>query len=252
MRIRATTPVLLAWVWLVLSAGISVAYRALTQSLTMDESYVFHILLAPQVANLFQVYDAGYHVLHTWVSWLSVHWLGSSEIAIRLPSVVAGIFYLAGTGALCRRLLGDGWRYFFGVVLLTLNPMLLDYLSMARGYGAALMFFVWGFHALLGGRLICASMLFGFSVACNLTLAVPVFAACAIYIFLEAGRRARVLPLAGRLLFPFVLVAAPILGIPLGHARGTHFFYGAEDLGTALNTLIAPSWPLTRWSGPRG
>ncbi len=254
MGTRTTMPVLLVWIWLAFIAAVAVVYRAFTQSLTIDEAYVFQLFLAPGLKNLFRTYDAAYHVLHTWASWLSVHWLGSSEIAIRLPSVVAGIFYLAGVGVLCRRMLGDGWRYLAGVMLLTANPLVLDYLSISRGYGAALAFFIWGLDALLEARLIRAGVLFGFSAACNLTMAVPIFAACAIFVLLDWRRGNRVLPAGGRLLFPFVLVAAPILAVPLRHARSTNFYYGAEDLGTSLNSLIAPSlafhsaaWP--PWTG---
>src|SRR5438270_1974578 len=109
---RATVPRSLAlwlgWLWLGFSAAVTVVYRAYTQSLSADEAYVFKDYLNHGAAILFQQYGASYHVLHTWAQWLAVHIFGTSEFAIRLPSVLAGLGYLAGVAVLCRQLLGNG------------------------------------------------------------------------------------------------------------------------------------------------
>jgi len=240
MRIRATAPVILGWIWLLFAAGAIVIYRGLTQSLTIDEAYFYHLFLNQKAAVLFQRYDASYHVLHTWACWLVVHKFGKSEAIIRLPSMLAGLVYLAGAGALVRRLAGDGWRFPVGVVLLSANPLVADYLSAARGYGPALAFFVWAFYALLSGRAVRAGVLLALSVACNLTFLVPAAAAATAFLAFHAGS-GEFLQLTKRLVLPFLAVAAPILAIPLWHARGSQYYYGAPDIGTSLTTLIAPS-----------
>jgi len=107
--------------------------------------------------------------------------LGKKEFVIRLPSVIAGLAYLAAAGMICRKLLGDGWQFFCGAVLLSANPLVADYLSISRGYGAALAFFAWGFYALLGSRTVRAGLLFGLSVASNLTFLFPVAAMGTVY-----------------------------------------------------------------------
>ena len=235
-------PLLLGWGWLGFAAAVTVVFRAWTQSLTIDEAFVYHLFLNQKGEVLFQKYDAAYHVLHTWLTWLAVHRFGKSEIVMRLPSVIAGMAYLAGAGVLARRVAGSGWKFTAGAVLLSANPLLADYLSMARGYGAALAFFVWGFIALLDGKhLVRASVLFGLSVACNLTFAVPAAAAGLTFLAVEAADRKPVLAALARLAPPGVVLAGAMVAVPLSHANAAQYYYGAQDLGTALNTLVAPS-----------
>jgi len=74
----AGVPVLLGWIWLAFSACVTVVYRAYTQSLTIDEAYVFKDYLNQSASVLFQQYNASYHVLHTWAQWLAIHLLGIS------------------------------------------------------------------------------------------------------------------------------------------------------------------------------
>jgi len=49
----------------------------------------------------------------------------------------------------CRRVFGSGWFLPAAVGLLVLNPLILDYLSLARGYGLALGFFLAGMYQLV-------------------------------------------------------------------------------------------------------
>ena len=67
----ALKPGTVAFVWLVLVAGLSV-YRAATQSITVDEAFVYLEFLDRPWQALFEKYDAAHHVLHTCLSWLIV------------------------------------------------------------------------------------------------------------------------------------------------------------------------------------
>ena len=241
MQTRAAAPVIFGGAWLLFAAGAIVLYRGLTQSLSIDEAYAYHLFLNQKASVLFQRYDASYHVLQTWASWLAVHKFGKSEPVLRLPSMVAGLFYLAGAGRLCRRLAGDGWGFPVGAVLLSANPLVADYLSAARGYGGALAFFAWAFDALLAGRLAPAGILLALSVACNLTFLIPAVATVATFVAFQTSRGEPAWPQAQRLLLPFLAVAFAILAVPLWHAHAGDYYYGAEDLGTSLTTLIAPT-----------
>jgi hypothetical protein len=241
MRLRARAPLILGWSWLAFAAAVTVIYRGLTQSLTIDEAYTYHLFLNQKAAVLFHQYDAAYHVLHTWACWLAVHKFGKSEAIIRLPGMLAALFYLAGSGRLTRRLVGDGSRFPVGTVLLSANPLLADYLSAARGYGPALAFFVWAFDALLQGRVVRAGVLMALSVSCNLTFLIPVAAAGGVYLIFQAFQRKRVIAMAGRMALPFLAIAVPVLAIPLRHASGSQYYYGARDLAMSIQTLAAPS-----------
>ncbi|HOQ44765.1 MAG TPA: hypothetical protein PLA43_08455 [Bryobacteraceae bacterium] len=236
-----SNPLFPGWLWLLFAGAVTVVYRGLTQSLTTDEAYAYHLFLNQKAAVLFEKYDAAYHVLHTWASWLAVHKFGKSEAILRLPSMVAGLFYLVGVGVLCKRITADRWRFLAAVVLLSANPLVADYLSAARGYGAALAFFVWAFDALLSHRPARASALMALSVACNLTFLVPAAAASAVYLVYRARAGEQIVPLVKKLALPFFAIAIPILAVPLLHAEPSNFYYGAPDFGTSLNTLVESS-----------
>ena len=97
---RTTAAVRAGWLWLALAGAVIVIYRAATQSFTIDESFVFQLFLDQKPTELFNKYDAAYHVLHTWATWLALYFLGKNEFVIRLPSVIAGLAYLAAVGVI--------------------------------------------------------------------------------------------------------------------------------------------------------
>jgi hypothetical protein len=81
--------------------------------------------------------SASNHPLNTrLMSWM-YRVFGSEEWALRLPNVVAHALYLS-FGLLLLRRLTNGWLMILGFAVLNLNPFLLDFFSLARGYGLAL------------------------------------------------------------------------------------------------------------------
>ena len=118
-------------------------YRAATQSITTDEALTFDKFVAPHLDEIFAHYDANNHVLNTALAWISVEALGIREFPLRLPSVLGGALYLWGVYRLARLVFGTGPFFLAAVALSALNPLLLDHLSAARGYGLALAFLTW-------------------------------------------------------------------------------------------------------------
>jgi hypothetical protein len=225
-------------------------YRAATQSITMDEAYCWREIISRAPDSLFSVYDACYHVLHTWLCWGSVSLFRLSEFSLRLPGLIAGFFYLAAVYRLSRLLFGSSVRLVIGVALLSTHPLILDHLSIARGYGMALAFFAWAFHDVIcwllarseTRRLPRAGLLLGLSIGSNLTFALPAAALIAMTAALDAGQTRR-LPwrIAERLGAPALVVAFAIVILPLAHAKPGAFYFGAESLAASLNTLVHPS-----------
>jgi len=112
------------------------AYRAVTQSITHDEACTYNWFIA-RPANLFN-YDPNNHVLFTYLAMASVAALGPSELSLRLPTVVAAAaFAVAVLLLLCRTLPSPAW-FLLTTMLTFFNPLVLDYLTAARGYGLAL------------------------------------------------------------------------------------------------------------------
>ena len=112
---------------------------------TYDEAaaYIRYIdsgVPSPFDANLFSVFNfevATNHFLNTALAKLSCALVGTSEVALRLPSLFGYTLYL-GFGVLILRRLSNPWIAFGGLLLLNLNPYVLDFFALSRGYGLSL------------------------------------------------------------------------------------------------------------------
>lgn len=239
-------PLTLARILLAFLAIVNV-YRAATQSLTTDEAFTYNRSVATPIPDLWQNYDANDHVLHTLLCKASVNLFGLSELTLRLPSLLGGFLFLWIALRLSRDAFGDGWRMLVCLVLLVLNPMLLDYGSIARGYGMAMSLFLTAMLLLLEEsrcpsrwRLLTASILLALAVAANLTVLVPTIALVIAYSWIAlvpairarrwATVRFRVNRIIDRVLVPFIVVAVAILLVPLMPADRKNFYVGAADV----------------------
>jgi hypothetical protein len=109
------------------------AYRSWHLSFTHDESLTYSFVAGDSSWRG----TANNHPLNTRLMSWTYRWLGMSEWSLRLPNVVAHLLYLT-FGLLLLRELQDPWLIATGFAFLNLNPFLLDFFSMARGYGIAL------------------------------------------------------------------------------------------------------------------
>ena len=129
-----------------------VAMRASTLSITHDEAltYAWHVKGDWLQILLFKTpgLPDNNHVLHTLLCKISVTLLGLSELSLRLPSLLGCLFYLTGLN-LCLKRIVPGWRQVPGLLMIALNPYVLDFLGLARGYGLGLGFTMLGLAALL-------------------------------------------------------------------------------------------------------
>ncbi|MEN3535525.1 glycosyltransferase family 39 protein [Microbispora sp. ZYX-F-249] len=89
----------------------------------------------PQLAHLLQSVDA-VHGLYYALAHVVADLSGTAEVALRMPSVVAGALAAAGTGALGRAL-GSPRAGLYGGVLLALMPIFSRYVQEARPYPMA-------------------------------------------------------------------------------------------------------------------
>ena len=135
------------WVLLLFcSVGLlaSSVYRAATFPFTHDESLSFAIFnWEPAVGAA-----ANNHLLNTWLmQWCSMLF-GNWELSLRLPNVLAHMIYLMCTLVFLKRLQHPVLQI-AGFVMLNLNPFLLDFFFLARGYGLALAFLMVSLYLLV-------------------------------------------------------------------------------------------------------
>jgi len=226
-------------------------YRAMTQSVTPGEAWNYDRFIAPAWTEALARFDVNNHVLNTLLVRISTAWFHLTELSLRLPSLLAGVLYLWVVFRMARRWFGDGLPFLAVIGLLTLNPLVVDALSEARGYGMALACWMWALELLLESvesfsvsKLNLSAMCLGLSVAASLAFAAPAIALLVAFMGWSRSRadalvRART---PGRALaLVFFLTAFVLLAIPLNHAEWKTLGVGATSLRQTINEITAVS-----------
>ncbi|HEX6239701.1 MAG TPA: hypothetical protein VFZ61_02360, partial [Polyangiales bacterium] len=256
-RLRALEPAAHINLALALCLAVYTFVRAGRLSFTHDESLtVLLVLKRPylDVALSNVGIPSNNHPLNSLLAKLCSE-LWFAPFALRTPNLLAHLGYLAAALALSRRA-GSGAPRVLAFVLLTLNPFLLDFFSLCRGYGLACSFTLAAMWLLT--RVVeqqrnrplytsAATLLAGLSATSNLSFLVFFIAFVAVLALVElanfrAARRAgepasRAL---GASLGACVLIAASVCAwvVPIGlklRAMG-ELYYGGEH-GFVEDTL---------------
>lgn len=179
------TPWRIAAVGLLGALWFTTIYRAATQAISHDEGVMFEWFQAGPWSQVFGSEFANHHPLTVLLSRVSIGIFGLSEFSQRLPSVVGAVVYFYAVFRICAFLLGEGALFLLGVALLSLNPFLLDYLCLARGYSLGLAFFMYALYQLMlylsatrgaenPNRILNkAGIAAGLSVGCNVIMVFP-------------------------------------------------------------------------------
>jgi hypothetical protein len=223
-------------------------YRAATQAITADEAFAFNDFVDGPLSRLFGPYDAAHHIFHTMLCRLSVALFGVSEFALRIPSLLGGLLYLAAALRISRMAFGAGWLSLLCFALLATNPAVLDYMSAARGYGLALAFLLWAlleaalyFQDRRDSALLRCAIALALAVASNLAFAFPGIALAGI-VAMRLAREGKLAEALDRFLLPGLLLAFSIVILPLARAEPGHFYFGARTLMESVESVISIGW----------
>ncbi len=116
-------------------------YRSATLSMTHDESSTFLNYIHQPLGECF--YDpvcwgtANLHLTNSFLMQISVKLFGTQDFFVRLGSFIAHILYLLFSALLVCKISPHFWPRIGGFALLNCSPYLLDFFSLARGYGLA-------------------------------------------------------------------------------------------------------------------
>lgn len=223
-------------------------WRAAASSVTIDEAFTANSFADVPWSRLFLSYDANHHVLHTILVKLSFAAFGVSQFSLRLPSVAAGLVCLAALFLLARRVFGAAPMLFAAACGTAFHPVLVDFFSLARGYGMATMFLVLALIPLSkllvleeetsGRELAAASLCLGLAVASNLVFVIPAAAAIAAAALIRREWR-----LLETLASPGAAVAFILLALPLSRSDSSYYYYGEKNVRTAARTVLdVPGW----------
>ena len=230
-------------------------YRAMTQSVTPGEAWNYNRFIGPAWQEALASFDVNNHVLNTLLVRISTSQFHLTELSLRLPSLVAGVFYLWVVFRLARRWFPNGPQFLVVIGLLTLNPLVVDALSEARGYGMAMACWMWALELILESvesfslqKLNLAAMCLGLSVAASLAFAAPAVALLVVLLAWEksgagtpSGAPHRPAPRARVLVLIVFLTAFVLLAIPLSHLEWKTLAVGATSLRQTINEIMALS-----------
>ena len=201
-------------------------YRAATQSLTVDEATTYINYVQHDWNGIFHgPFDANNHILYSILELLCTQVFGIAELSLRLPALLGAALFLWSVVRLCESLITGVWFQLLALVIIAGNPITLDFMVAARGYGLALGLLAFALTQLLDNRTLIASIALGLSVAANLIFVVPAIAA------IIAKRQWKLIPLAT--LIPLVL-----WWLPFQDYDRTAFYYGAPDLHEFSESLV--------------
>lgn len=115
------------------------AYRAAVLSITWDEAFSYlhfvrHEILFPEK---YETMDANNHLLNTWLNIRFVKWFGVSELVLRLPALIAHLLFLFFSYKLVKNF-ENKWLVLASFLIVNLNPYILDFFSLSRGYALSL------------------------------------------------------------------------------------------------------------------
>lgn len=114
--------------------GASLRCAFIRQPMRYDEAYTYLTFVRGNIAAAFYYPVPNNHVLHTLLVRASVLVFGHQVVAIRLPSLLAGVLVIPATFALARLLHRDAASGYVAAAMVAVTPYLVLYDTMARGY----------------------------------------------------------------------------------------------------------------------
>ena len=190
--------------------------------------------------------SANNHLFNTLLWQQTIQWLGPTELGMRLPNLLGHLVFLGSSAFLVLRMTTRLLPGLAAFAVLNFNPFLLDFFSLARGYGLCAGFvmaaiaFWWVWQQGRADRylvLCCAALVLAILsnfVAFNVFLAI---AGATFLLSLREGRAVwqRVLAIFGST----AALLALILHRPIRFLKqGGEFQYGAGSLRESLESLI--------------
>src|ERR1044072_7729520 len=110
--------------------------RAINVCFTTDEAFSYIVYVKQNVFYLhdFDGMSANFHMLNTWGMIACDRLFGNSEWSLRIPNIIGHILYLYFTARFSLRSKST-WNAATIFILLNAQPYVLDFFSVARGYG---------------------------------------------------------------------------------------------------------------------
>jgi hypothetical protein len=120
-------------------------YRAATLSITHDEGVIYKLISMHSRWDILNYIIPQDHMLNTLLIKFSCQQFKDNEYVLRLPNLLGHLAYIIFSILLLIRM-KNPWIIIPGFILLNFNPYLLDFFSVARGYGLSVSFMMVSFY----------------------------------------------------------------------------------------------------------
>jgi hypothetical protein len=120
-------------------------YRAATLSITHDEGVIYKLISSHSRWDILNYVIPQDHMINTLLIKISCQQFQDSEYVVRLPNLLGHLAYVIFSILLLIKM-KNPWIILPGFILLNFNPYLLDFFSIARGYGLSVSFMMVSFY----------------------------------------------------------------------------------------------------------
>lgn len=123
-------------------AALLLAYtsaRAFLIDFTWDEAstYLTYVRNGIVIVSDYDVMSANNHILNTFLMLCFTKLFGATEFVMRIPVLIAHLLFLLFSARLVKNT-GGKWLAISAFIIINVNPYMLDFFSLARGYGLSL------------------------------------------------------------------------------------------------------------------
>lgn len=228
----------IAVVLFALARTLLCAYRAATQSITVDEASTYMDFVRGGWPTIWGRYDPNDHVLYSVLARLSTDLFHPGDFSLRLPSVLAGFFFVIGLYLVLALTVESRAIRWVTLVGVSIAPLLLDFFVAARGYGLGITLLVWAIFFSIRRRDLAAGVFAGLALATTLNLAYAVVGLAVVPLLLGKGRLRARLRGVNRVAEAAAVVFI-VLWFPLFSQLNTsHFYVGERTYRAAIFNLI--------------
>jgi hypothetical protein len=214
-------------------------YRAATQSITVDEATTYLNYVREQWANVWTNYDPNNHILYSILAQLSVRAFHISEFSLRLPSVLAGFFFVIGIHRVLEATVDSRAIRWITLMAVSVAPLMLDFSVAARGYGLGVTLLVWAIYFSVQGRDLWAGVFAGLSMSATLNVAFSVVGLAACPLVLGTGRFRARLRRSNSVAEPAAVILLAICYPALRQAGISSFYVGLPTIRRALYDFVS-------------
>jgi hypothetical protein len=228
-------------------------FRAVQQSITLDEADTYLWFGGGQAAKFIWYGFPNNHVLNSLLIWLSTHLFGVSALTVRLPALMGAALYASVAYFLCRAITDRLVLQFATLICLVYNPFILDFFAAARGYSLANAFLIAALaiplwhtrrrHKSVAVSSALASAAIGLSFCSNFSFAFVDMAALLVIVIWAIRQRGRdsMLRMIVCCALPALTISVALCGYPITHYQRSALWYGARSLGEMTHSLVDAS-----------